>query len=170
VRKPILVYFGLLGEWVDVALLEELATRHPEWSLVLIGNVVVDITSLAALPNVVFIGAVPYQELPEYVAFADVLLLPYIVTGRGHSITPLKLREYIATGKPVVTTAIPECYLYRSVITVAESREAFFTGVSDAVKEGGERAEERRRAVVKDSWRQRAETFSSFLAGLPRRV
>jgi glycosyltransferase involved in cell wall biosynthesis len=165
-RKPLIGYYGLLGEWVDLTLLEETAKRHPEWTLVLMGTVVVDVSRLAACPNVVFTGPIPYERLPDYVSYLDALILPYLTGGRGHSITPLKLREYIATGKPVVATAIPECRIYESVIRVVPSREDFCGALEQAVAEGERRAEERRCAVRSEGWDARAEILSGYIEAL----
>jgi len=161
--KPAIGYFGLLGEWVDLPLLELIAKRHPEWTLVLIGTVLADITRLATYPNVLFTGPIPYDRLPAHVSYLDALILPYLTEGRGHSITPLKLREYIATGKPVVATVIPECRLYQDVIRIATSHEEFLAALASAVVEGDEKSGERREAVSRDGWNNRAEMLSGLL-------
>jgi glycosyltransferase involved in cell wall biosynthesis len=163
IRKPTIGYFGLLGEWVDLALLEKIVRRHPEWTLVLMGTVVADTTRLAAYPNVLFTGPIPYERLPDHVAYLDTLILPYLTEGRGHSITPLKLREYIATGKPVVSTSIPECCLYQDVISIAASHDEFDAELERAVVEGDVRMRERREAVKGDDWSSRAEMLSAFI-------
>jgi glycosyltransferase involved in cell wall biosynthesis len=168
VRRPAIGYFGLFGEWVDLQLLLEAVRRHPEWTFVFMGTVVVDVTSLAACPNVLFTGPVPYEHLPDHVGYLDALILPYVTVGRGHSITPLKLREYIATGKPVVATAIPECRLYDTVISVVASPEEFSGALERAVAEGDARAEVRRNAVREDGWDSRAELLSGFIEAIKR--
>ena len=162
--RPRIGYFGLLGEWVDIQLLELLASKNPGWSFVFMGSVIADTDRLRSLPNVLFTGPVPYERLPEYVSYLDVLILPYKTSGRGHSITPLKLREYLATGKPVVATAIPECKLYEKVVAIASSHKEFLTGVEQALAEGTSRALERRSTVANETWRDRAEVMSSFIS------
>lgn len=161
--KPIIGYYGLLGEWVDLSILESLAAAHPEWSIVLMGNVVADTSRLAGFPNVHFTGPVPYAELPDYVAYVDVLVLPYHVGGRGKTITPLKLREYIATGKPVVSTAIPECVLYSPQISIAAAGPEFVSCVEAALHDTAVKAAERQRMVQEESWQNRAETLSGSI-------
>jgi glycosyltransferase involved in cell wall biosynthesis len=162
-KKPAIGYFGLLGEWVDLPLLEEITRRHPEWTLVLIGTVVADTTRLAAYPNVLFTGPISYDRLPDHVAYLDALILPYLTEGRGQSITPLKLREYIATGKPVVTTDIPECRLYQDVINIATSHNEFVAALERAILEGDARSRGMREAVKGDDWTNRAEMLSAFM-------
>jgi len=161
--RPVVGYFGLLGEWVDLSIIESLAASHPEWSILLIGNVVADISRLARYPNVCLTGPVSYEELPDHVAYVDVLILPYHVSGRGKTITPLKLREYIATGKPVVSTAIPECVLYSSHISIAAPGPEFVSCVEEALQEAKEKSVERRQMVKEDSWQNRAESLSRYI-------
>ena len=161
--KPVIGYFGLLGDWVDISILESIALSHPEWSLILIGSVEADISRLNHLTNVYFIGPVPYEQLPDYVAYVDVLILPYHVGGRGKTITPLKLREYIATGKPVVASAIPECIKFNSIIHIAETVEAFVASVEISLIEPDELAVRRQDVVRNESWKQRAELLSTCI-------
>lgn len=164
--RPIVGYFGLLGEWVDLSIIESLAADHPEWSLVLMGNVVTDTSRLTRFPNVHFTGPVPYAELPDHVAYVDALVLPYHVGGRGKTITPLKLREYIATGKPVVSTAIPECVLYRSHIFIAAAGAEFVACVEDALHDTAVKSADRQKMVQEESWQNRAETLSRYIEKL----
>jgi glycosyltransferase involved in cell wall biosynthesis len=161
---PRIGYFGLLGEWVDIQLLELMARKNPGWSFVFMGTVIIDTARLKSLPNVLFSGPVPYERLPEYVSYLDVLILPYRTSGRGHSITPLKLREYLATGKPVVATAIPECKLYEKVMFIAKSHEEFLAGVEQSIAEGTSRSQERRTTVSNETWLDRAEVMSSYIS------
>jgi len=164
ISRPRIGYFGLLGEWVDIQLLELLASNNPSWSFVFMGTVITDTSRLKSMSNVLFTGPVPYERLPEYVSSLDVLILPYRTSGRGHSITPLKLREYLATGKPIVATSIPECRLYEKVVVIAASHEEFLAGIEQAVAEGMSRAEERRATVANETWRDRAETLSCYIS------
>lgn len=160
--KPVIGYFGLLGEWVDTAILEDIALSHPDWSLLLMGQVVADISRLAKFSNVHFTGPVPYAELPDYVANVDALILPYYTEGRGQTITPLKLREYIATGKPVISTAIPECVQYSPHIAIANPDE-FVSALERALREPPDTGTIRQQIVAGESWLHRAEFLSSCL-------
>ena len=160
---PVIGYFGLLGEWVDLDLLESILKESPEWTLLLVGNVISDISCLSSYPNLRLTGVVAYDELPDYVAYMDVCILPYVTHGRGQSITPLKLREYIASGRPVVSTAIPECMKYDTIITIAESPAGFVAAIAQALVEPKENSTRRQAAVVNESWRTRAEMLSAAI-------
>jgi glycosyltransferase involved in cell wall biosynthesis len=164
-RKPVIGYFGLLGDWVDLDLLGAIAKNFPEATVLLIGTVVADIARLSGYANIRCPGPVPYEELPRSIAGMDVLILPYLTGGRGQTITPLKLREYLATGKPVVAADIPECRLFDSVMSVAGSREEFLAGIERGLAEGMAGAELRRASVVRETWHDRAEQLSELVAG-----
>ena len=109
--KPRLGLSGTLDARVDVALLEELMSRKPGWSLVLIGPARprrIDLTGLLALPNVYDLGKRPFAELPSLLNGMDVLLIPYRRSELTEFISPLKLYEYLANGAPIVGTPLPK--------------------------------------------------------------
>ncbi len=157
---PIIGYFGLFDQRSDQDLLEFLLKSRPDWSLVILGTAVAGYEKLSRYSNFFHREAVPYDELPEYVSYFSVCILPYVRTLLTDNINPLKLKEYLATGKPVVATAIPECRRYESVIRVADSHDEFLAAVIETLSEGCEKGAERKRAVVGDTWRDRAERLS----------
>lgn len=108
INQPIVGYFGLIDERVDQDLIEAILKRHPEWSIVFIGKAAVEFVRLSRYQNFYHSDAVSYQNLPCYAALFSVCLLPYVRTKLTDNINPLKLKEYLATGKPVVATALPE--------------------------------------------------------------
>lgn len=106
---PILGYFGLIAQdWVDVDLLVGLAHRLPHVSIVMIGRVTMDVSRLKQVPNIHLLGHRPYQTLPTYCRGFDAALVPFPVTEVTLNSNPLKAREYLAAGLPVISTAIPE--------------------------------------------------------------
>lgn len=107
--RPILGYFGLIAaDWVDLDLLARVAGRFPGGSLVLLGKATMDLAPLLRLPNVHWLGRRPYEELPGFCKGFDLGLIPFPINGATLNANPLKLREYLAAGLPVVSTAIPE--------------------------------------------------------------
>ncbi|MEX2139916.1 MAG: glycosyltransferase [Pirellulales bacterium] len=107
-RRPILGFFGLIADWVDTELLAKVASRFPQASLVLLGKATTDVGSLQALSNVRLLGRKPYEELPAYCKAFDVGLMPFRINELTLNANPLKVREYLAAGLEVVSTAIPE--------------------------------------------------------------
>ena len=108
IQGPIIGFFGLVHEWVDQSLLHRVARELPHATVVIIGKVQVDVSQLSALANIRFVGQKPYADLPAYAAAFDVALVPFAVNDLTVAVNPIKLREYLAAGVPVVASAIPE--------------------------------------------------------------
>jgi glycosyltransferase involved in cell wall biosynthesis len=120
---------------------------------------------LTELPNVHFFPPVPYKELPRYAAGFDVCVLPWetehIFTSYGSAI---KVREYLATGKPVVISPLPEYETMKDVLRIARSRDEFMIMIEDALKETDpKKKEERQAAVQSGTWDVRAEWVSDLI-------
>jgi len=105
---PIVGFFGLLSEWVDQALLLRLVRAIPRMQLVLIGKADVDVTALKGVPNIHLLGSCPFHDLPGYVARFTVGIIPFVVNDLTRSVNPIKLREMLSGGCPVVSTGLPE--------------------------------------------------------------
>jgi UDP-galactopyranose mutase len=104
---PRLGFFGVVDERMDLALLAEVADARPEWQLIIIGPVVkIDEASLPRRPNLHYLGGRPYARLPAYLAGWDVALMPFARNESTRFISPTKTPEYLAAGKPVVSTSI----------------------------------------------------------------
>jgi UDP-galactopyranose mutase len=100
-------FAGVIDERMDIELLAELATARPDWHLVLLGPVVkINPDHLPQLPNIHYLGAKPYAELPSYMAGWDVAMLPFALNESTRYISPTKTPEYLAAGLPVVSTPI----------------------------------------------------------------
>ena len=87
------------------------------------------------MPNVMFAGPQPYESLPEWAKAFDVAIIPYRLTHQVLHANPLKLREYLATGKPVVTVSTPAIRQFAGYVHVAESQEQFLNGIERALAE-----------------------------------
>lgn len=159
IPRPIIGFFGLIERWIDLELIDYLAERRPQWSFLVIGRVAVPWDSLPRRPNVTFPGPRPYEDLPAYGRAFDVAVLPYRHTNQVHHANPLKLREYLAMGKPIVAVNSPEIDKYADVVRVAHSHEEFL-GHLDAILGQPDSADDiqRRMARVADEgWPTRIE-------------
>ncbi|MDT7689152.1 MAG: hypothetical protein QOJ70_2205 [Acidobacteriota bacterium] len=165
IPRPRLGYFGAIEPWlIDQELIKRAAVERPRWQWVFIGNKSrgVEVESLATTH---FLPAVPYAELPRYAAGFDVCVLPWeterAFTSYGSAI---KVREYLATGKPVVISPLPEYEPMRDVLRIARSREEFLRLVEDALAEDDPRAAlKRQQAVEGGTWDARAEWVSGLI-------
>ncbi len=142
-QQPVLGFYGTIQNWVDLELIAFLAKRHPEWSIALIGKTMTDISGLSRLGNVHFLGVRPHDSLPMYCKGMTVGIIPQKVTELTIHMNPLKLREYLAAGLPVVCTALPEAREYAPNVVVAENYEDFERAAAAAI--AGDTPEGRRR-------------------------
>jgi len=133
ISGPVLGFIGLVDARVDCALLELLAKRHPEWTLVIVGTVSTNVARLEILRNVRFLPRTPYQRLPEFCKRFAVGLIPYTINDHTAAINPIKLREYLAAGLPVVSTPLHEVSILRPLVTVANDGEQFVQAIEDAI-------------------------------------
>lgn len=153
--RPIIGLVGMLdGRRLHTELLLQLASRHPDWQIVLVGRCMpnLDQAPLRARPNVHFLGFKPVEALPGYCKAFDVCIIPYMINEFTRSIMPLKLIEYLATGRPAVATALPAADELRDVIRVADTNEQFEQLVIDALHEPPGLAEQRMRRAAEYDW------------------
>jgi glycosyltransferase involved in cell wall biosynthesis len=165
IPRPRIGYFGAIEPWlVDQELIKLAARVRPDWQWVFIGNKSRGL-DIETLPNTHFLNAVPYQELPSYAAGFDVCVLPWeteqAFTSYGSAI---KVREYMASGKPVVISPLPEYEPMSDVLRIARSRENFLALVEDALSERDPSvARKRQQAVANGTWDARAEWVSELI-------
>ncbi len=136
IPRPILGFFGLIRDWVDLDLLASVARERPDWHFVLLGDSMVDLTPYRSLPNMHFLGRKPYEDLPAYCRQFDVGLIPFKVNELTRAVNPIKLREYLAAGLPVVSTPLPEVKLYHHLVRISDTPEAFAAAIESALAIG----------------------------------
>jgi glycosyltransferase involved in cell wall biosynthesis len=148
IPRPRLGFFGVLDERLDARLIADVATMRPDWHMVLIGPVVkIDSGTLPSARNIHYLGPKPYQELPAYIAGWDVALLPFAQNAATRFISPTKTPEYLAAGKPVVSTPIRDVirpYGTKGLVRIAATAEEFVAAIELAL---AEHAAERQREV-----------------------
>lgn len=109
IPHPRLGYFGVIDERLDLALIEKVSREQPQWQFVMLGPVVkIDPASLPRAPNIHWLGMKRYEELPEYISGWDVALMPFALNEATRFISPTKTLEYLAAGRPVVSTAVAD--------------------------------------------------------------
>lgn len=170
VSHPVIGYLGAIQYWIDTALLGRIAREHPDWTVVLVGpaGLLADLTPLEGLPNVVMTGRVPYAEVPDYIRAFDVCVNPYILDGVAEHCSPLKLYEYVATGKPTVSVDMPEAHRFEGLVSISRDSDDFVRLVEQAVGLEDGLREQRMAEAEKHTWRQRFATVSAALNDLLR--
>ena len=136
-KKPIIGYVGALYEWFDFELLEKIAIKFPGYSILLIGPVHPEqkkiIDALEKYENICFTGKKSYDELPEYISQFNIAIIPFKINNLTNYVNPVKLYEYIAADKPVVSTALPDIFEYKDVVYIAENQEEFLQQIEIAL-------------------------------------
>jgi UDP-galactopyranose mutase len=139
IPHPRLGFFGVIDERMDIALVDGIAAARPDWHIVLLGPVVkIDFASLPRRPNIHYLGSKPYEALPGYVAGWDVALLPFARNDATRFISPTKTPEYMAAGKPVVSTSIRDVvrpYGEQALVRIADELSAFLAACAAAMRE-----------------------------------
>ncbi len=165
IAKPIVGFIGAVNDHkVDFALLDHMAQGHPEWQIVLIGPIggwggKTDTSTLDHHPNIHLMGKRPYDQLPGYIKAFDVCIIPYNLNAYTQGVFPIKFMEFLATGKPVVTTALPSLVEYRELASMANDHETFIVLVEQALAYQVKGQEERVAVALRHTWEDRVKTL-----------
>ena len=126
-KKPIIGYYGALAAWFDYEIIKYLASKRPEYNIVLLGieyDESYKLSSISEIKNVHFLGSRNYNILKNYADKFDVCTIPFLINDITKSTSPVKLFEYMALKKPIVTTQMNECKKYNSVM-IAKNKDEF---------------------------------------------
>lgn len=165
---PIIGFFGLIEDWVDLRLIASLAKARPAWSFVLIGKLVTDDSPVRGLPNVHLLGRKDYGQLPAYCKALDVALLPFVINELTLASNPLKLREYLAAGLPVISSAIPEAERLAGLVEIASTDQEFLQKIDNQIAAGLTKSDRLRLSHSMDSetWDHKVEELSRVVEDL----
>jgi glycosyltransferase involved in cell wall biosynthesis len=165
---PVIGFTGTLRDQIDVAMLTEVAGLAPELSFVFIGPVTADIAGLAAHANVRFLGPVAHDDIVRYTGSFDAGILPYVLTDYTADIMPVKLKEYLAAGLPIVATHLPEICRFADqhprTISFANTPETFAAALRRAVAEDTAASAERRIEIARHyDWNVQMSQMSAWM-------
>jgi len=168
-KKPVLGFYGTIQDWIDFDLLIFLAKRHPEWSIVMLGHAYVDVSRLKEFPNIHLLGRKEHSLLPSYCKTFDVGIIPYVVNERIMTVNPIKLREYLSAGLPVVSTAFPEVERFPQFCAAAKTYEDFETAVSEALaSDSPEKRRQRSEAMKVETWERKVADLGNRVMQIKR--
>ncbi|BBN81663.1 glycosyl transferase [Pseudoalteromonas sp. A25] len=167
-------FYGSINTWLDVALLIQLAKQRPHYELYLIGAVInytSEIETLFSLPNVIHIDAVDHKTLPSFSQHWHVSIMPFLDNEQIRACNPLKLKEYLAAGTPIVTTHFPAALQFKQTLFIANDVDSFIEAVDMAmsVKELPDLNWQYSQAqlAAPHSWHSKAQQVSQTLSLLP---
>jgi glycosyltransferase involved in cell wall biosynthesis len=163
--RPRIGFYGTLRDWVDYELIAAIAKARPQWSFALIGQVLADVTAVHDLPNVHLLGQKRHAELPAYCKGFDVGIIPYKLDERMRYVNPLKMREYLSAGLPVVSTAVPEVTRYPELVQVASTPNEWIAAIERALATDSiEARAARTAAMTTETWAARVAQVNARLA------
>jgi protoporphyrinogen oxidase/glycosyltransferase involved in cell wall biosynthesis len=169
IPRPRLGFFGVVDERIDLELIAALARQQPQWHIVMVGPVVkIDPETLPRAANIHWLGQRSYDELPELVAGWDVCLMPFALNESTRFISPTKTLEYLAAGKPVVSTSIRDvANTYADVVAIADGPAAFTAACQAAMTMDSEaqvrHAKAREAILAVTSWERTAGAMAALI-------
>jgi glycosyltransferase involved in cell wall biosynthesis len=171
--RPIIGYIGQIGDKIDYAMLEQVVADRPNWSFVLVGNVWINkkmiVDALAARPNVYPMGQRAYDELGGFMRGFDVCILPHLRSSLTRSMDPIKLYDYLASGKPIVSTSVAGTERFADVVYIGDTSGEFVVALERALAEGCALTERRLAYARRNTWPRRAdEMWQIVQQHLPR--
>ena len=169
-RRKVIGYYGAIAEWFDVELVRRIARRFSDCAVLLVGRDTAGVQSqLSDCPNVDFVGEVPYDELPKYLYGMDVCTIPFQLNDLTRATNPVKAYEYLCSGRPVVSIALPELESFDDQVFQAHSHEEFLTHVENCLSESPDDPARvaRREFAAQHTWANRVDTFATALEAIP---
>jgi glycosyltransferase involved in cell wall biosynthesis len=158
--RPRLGYVGWITNRTDLELLSFIAKSRPGYDLIIAGpkHANLDIKVLMDQPNVIIKGPIPYEEVPRFLKTVDVCMIPHKDTLYSRSMSPLKLFQYLGSGRPVVSTSIAGVERWKALILIANDYQEFIQGIDTALTEDSEELSGKRiEAVKQETWGPRVE-------------
>jgi glycosyltransferase involved in cell wall biosynthesis len=171
IPRPTIGLIGKLNERLDMELLDYITAVKTEWSFVMIGPIytvskqfIKRFKEMANKKNVHYMGVKSYDTIPAYIKYFDVCILPYVIGEATEAVNPIKFYEYLATGKPVVSTPLTDVRPLEDIIRIAFNKEEFLKCIADCLTNDGNRLVKKRLAFARQStWRARADEITRHI-------
>lgn len=163
-ERPLIVFWGVIDPRIDAAFVQRLGAEVTSGTIVLAGPEADPDPAAISGPRVVRLGALPFAQLPRLGAAADVIIMPYINQPVTRAMQPLKLKEYLATGKPVVVRDLPATHGWSDCLDLADTAEEFVKAVLLRLKTGLPLSQERARTRLNgESWAEKGRIFERWI-------
>lgn len=168
INPPIIGFFGAINYKIDINLIRKIALSRPKWSLVLIGPCYLSNDELEEIDieNIYLLGKKPIQALPSYIKAFDICIIPYVINRYTKTVFPLKFFEYLATGKPIVSTNLPELKIYGNLIALAKNYTDFIRKCEIFLEKREEKdiIDKKIKLARNNTWESRIERMLSLIA------
>ncbi len=168
IAKPIVGFYGNLHAWVDFALIARLAAARPDWAFVLIGEIYEDVSDLRLLGNVHLLGRREHAMLPDYCRGFQAAIIPYDLShARMESVNPVKAKELLAAGVPVVASPVPELAQYGADVMLCESDEAWVSSLAHQLQLSEDARNLISQRVANEGWGSKVLEIRRSIGGEP---
>jgi UDP-galactopyranose mutase len=138
IDHPRLGYYGVIDERININLIEQIASKRPDWQIILIGPVVkINPDSLPRRNNIHYLGSKDYKQLPEYLAGWDIAIMPFALNKSTEYISPTKTPEYLCGGKPVISTSVRDVVLQygvKELVHIADTANEFIKAAESILR------------------------------------
>jgi len=165
-KKPVIGYVGAISDWFDFELIEKAAVRFPDFTFLLVGPIQRELIHKSSLlkknDNIIFTGKKRYDELPLFISQFDVAIIPFKINALTNYVNPVKLYEYLAAGKTVVCTALPDIAEFKEVIYIADDHEEFMQCIRNAL-ENKQKSDKYIDILRNNNWDKRAEQVTNLI-------
>ena len=166
--RPIAGFYGSISEWLDIKLLVQTIQQMPDWHFVFIGKAVVDISQLSCLKNVLLLGERAHECLPSYCQHWTASILPFVNNAQIEACNPLKLNEYLAAGRPIISTSFPAMEPFMGLVQTVNCSHSMIEALTASEQLNTLPAFESalRNTVADNSWEARAWQVSQLMETL----
>jgi len=164
-NNPTAGYYGSIASWLDLELLQQTIAQLPNWNFVFIGKITVDVSVLRQYSNVYFIDNKPHHLLPSYSQHWTASLLPFKINDQILACNPFKLREYLAAGRPIISTNFPALLSYQPLIDVVNNSQQMVAALQRA-RCHDQIDPRKRQAVINHTWQDRANQVAKLVDNL----
>lgn len=167
--NKIICYYGSLAVWFDYELIKKCAAKYPDYAFILIGFEYDDSykkSGVEEYKNIIYLGKIDYKLLINYTQHVDLLTIPFLINEVTESTSPVKLFEYMATQKPILTTAMPECKKYKSVI-IGNNHDDYIKKIDSTIKLSKDEKYKKleTKEAIENTWDSKAETILNLVNG-----
>ena len=157
--KPVIGFHGWIQYWIDFDLIAYAANKRPDWSFVFIGPIepLARVSKVRGLSNVHFLGKMPYDNIPALISGFDVCINPFVIDKLSDTVSPIKLYEYLASGKPVVSVDMPAAREFADLISIVRTPVEFLAALEDQINQNEKATvlhdvKARQKSVANYSW------------------
>ncbi|WP_370978428.1 glycosyltransferase [Agaribacterium sp. ZY112] len=165
--RPTAGFYGSIASWLDLSLLEEVICELSDWNFVFIGSEAIDVSHIKKLKNTYFLGPIEHSKLPSFSQHWQVSLLPFKDNAQIQSCNPLKLKEYLASGTPIVSTPFPSACAYQDQITLVNNAKDMCRAIKRSHQHAAPSAKTQRQDLVKkESWLTKSKQVEYWIDAL----